>query len=252
MNQSQWQCFYHFREDYKAQCETWSKSYSQELSPLQKAAAELDTPDYQIETPVVYNTALNKITQQDKIKLIVIGDNPGKAEQLSCNRQYLVGQSGKIAQGFFQKNTELGIDFRKNVIILNKTPVHTAKTTHLRYLQKNGSQKIAHLIKESQIWCAEKTAELHQNLNTQEKCFLWIVGYAELKSKGIFLDYKKVLLQSYNNLDSIWNKVLVFQHFSMNRFLIDLKNFMAKNPELNLQEALLSLGTFHRKEIFGR
>ena len=32
------------------------------------------------------------------------------------------------------------IDFRKNVIIVNKTPVHTAKTKQLKYLYKNGSE----------------------------------------------------------------------------------------------------------------
>ena len=71
-----------------------------------------------------------------------------------------MGQSGKIAEGFFRKNPELQTDFRKNVIILNKTPVHTAKTKHLNELSKNETAK--KIILESQIWMAQKTAELHK------------------------------------------------------------------------------------------
>ena len=98
MNANQWQVFCRFRQDFKNQCEIWQSQFATELAPLQKNAALTDTPDYPIENPVVYNTALDNITQTDDIRLIVIGDNPGKAEQLSCNKQYLVGQSGKIAQ----------------------------------------------------------------------------------------------------------------------------------------------------------
>ena len=47
-----------------------------------------------MQTPIVYNTALDEITKNDDIKLIVIGDNPGKDEQLLQNQKYLVGQAG--------------------------------------------------------------------------------------------------------------------------------------------------------------
>ena len=60
---------------------------------------------------------MDRLTPDDEIKLIVIGDNPGKDEQLTKNQRYLVGQAGKIADGFFKRNPELGIDFRKNVVI---------------------------------------------------------------------------------------------------------------------------------------
>ena len=101
MTDFQCQCFLHFRHELKEQCNKWQNLYGDTLIPLQKEASKKDTPDYPIETPVVYNTALDEITNQDEIKLIVIGDNPGKSEQLSINQKYLVGQSGKIAQGFF-------------------------------------------------------------------------------------------------------------------------------------------------------
>jgi len=224
--------------------------------------------------------------------MIVIGDNPGKDEQLSINNRYLVGQSGKIADGFFRRNPELQTDFRKNVVILNKTPVHTAKTHHLRSLQK-ADPEIAKLIEISQLWMAEHTAKLHRALwengaNRKQdarsradtvgikigECFnppqLWLVGYAELKEKGIFAPYRDALKAAYAGSDA-WKSVFVYQHFSMNRFLIDLKAYQknraadggGKKTHGNKKGAALSgtnaslardlekLGEYHRKEIFG-
>ena len=90
MTESQWNSFCTFRDSFKEKVEEWS-AFSQTLMPLQKAAAQDKTPPYPIETPVVYNRTLDEITQDDDIKLIVIGDNPGKDEQLLKNNKYLVG-----------------------------------------------------------------------------------------------------------------------------------------------------------------
>ena len=292
MTETQWQFFTDFRKDFKEQCHQWNEDFATMLEPLQRAAASKDTPEYSVETGVVYNHALDEVTKETDIKLIVIGDNPGKDEQLQRNQRYLVGQAGKIAAGFFSRNPELAIDFRKNTIILNKTPVHTAKTVHLRYLLKNGGTEITHLIQESQLWMAQKTAQLHQVLCStpgsggknasvipaggDEKncgsswcgCQLWLVGYAELKGRGLFLDYRDQLAQSYGvplagtveagavsqGFLPQWNQVMVYQHFSMNRFTIDLADQLSSgkiNSQLPLQEQLAVLGALHRQEIFG-
>lgn len=280
MTETQWQFFTDFRKDFKEQCHQWNEAFAAMLEPLQKAAASKDTPEYAVETGVVYNHALDEVTMDTDIKLIVIGDNPGKDEQLQRNQRYLVGQAGKIAAGFFSRNPELAIDFRKNTIILNKTPVHTAKTAHLRYLLKNGGTEITHLIQESQLWMAQKTAQLHQVLCSAENhgekisgtglagCQLWLVGYAELKGRGLFLDYRNQLAQSYGvplagtvEAGAVsqgwvpqWNQVMVYQHFSMNRFTIDLADQLSSgkiNSQLPLQEQLAVLGALHRQEIFG-
>ena len=140
MTKNQWKAFCEYREKMKNCCENWLK-FSNQLEYLQKKAAEIDTPPYPLETAVVYNRAYDEICEEDEINLIVIGDNPGKDEQLKKNNKYLVGQSGKIAAGFFAKNPELKTDFRKNVIIMNKTPVHTAKTKHLKFLIKMVAMK---------------------------------------------------------------------------------------------------------------
>ena len=283
MTETQWQFFTEFKNNFKEQCSQWNEVFAAELEPLQRAAARKDTPEYDLETGVVYNHALDEVTKETDIKLIVIGDNPGKDEQLQRNQRYLVGQAGKIAAGFFSRNPELGIDFRKNTIILNKTPVHTAKTAHLRQLLKSGKPEIIRLIQESQRWMATKTAQLHQVLCSapgsggknagiipaggDEKnggsswcgCQLWLVGYAELKGRGLFLDYRDQLAQSYGvplagtveagavsqRFLPQWNQVMVYQHFSMNRFTIDLADQLSSgkiNSQLPLQEQLAVLG----------
>jgi len=247
MTEEEWKIFCDFRTNFRRKTEEWS-AYSTELLPLQASSSQKDTPPYPIETSIVYNRALDDVMQGDEIKLIVIGDNPGKDEQLSKNNRYLVGQSGKIAEGFFRRNQELGTDFRKNVIILNKTPIHTAKTAHLKYVSKNGGDKIASLIKESQIWMAKETARLHKALENTE---LWLVGYAELKARGIFTLYRDVLKDSYKNDTNAWDRVFVFQHFSMNRFLIDLKDFRSEHKNLTLKASIEMLGEAHKNEIFG-
>lgn len=274
MNNEEWQIICKFRENFKKKIEEWvnfCKKNQIDLIKLQKNAAEkTKTPAYSFETPIVYNSDLEKITKDDEIALIVIGDNPGKEEQLLKNCKYLCGQAGKLAEGFFRKNTELGIDFRKNVIILNKTPVHSAKTAQLSLMMKEGGEKVEQLILESQLWMAEETAKLHKALNkavdgdnasgvektsgenkSSEKQIssgveLWLVGYSELKNGGFFVPYKNKLLDSYKD-DEAWDKVYVFQHFSMNRFMIDLNEYRKGR---GLKEEIHELGKLHKSEIF--
>ncbi|WP_022932389.1 hypothetical protein [Treponema bryantii] len=247
MTSDQWKYFCDFKDQFKNKVEEWKKA-APELTELQRQAALLaKTPEYPFETTVVYNRALDDITPEDQIKLIVIGDNPGKDEQLAKNNRYLVGQAGKIAEGYFRKNPELGVDFRKNVIILNKTPIHSAKTAQLNTIAKQGGEKIAGLIKESQLWMAEKTAQLHAALGTE----LWLVGYSELKPRRIFCPYRDEL-KAFCSPEA-WARVYVFQHFSMNRFTIDLGDFIeaGKKEKAPLESNIHELGLIHKKEIFG-
>lgn len=254
MTEKQWLAFSSFRDEFKSLCEKWNL-LSEVLKPLQIEAYKKDTPEYPVELPIVYNKAYDEIRPDSDIRLVVIGDNPGKDEQREKNSRYLVGQSGKVAEGFFRRNPELGIDFRKNVIISNKTPVHTAKTLHLNYLKKNGGEEICTLISESQREMARLVAELHQKLveGCDPNSFvpeLWLVGNAELKPKKLFVEYRDTLKNCYQNKTSAWDKVFVYHHFSMNRFLVDLKAFREKNKSLCLKDALVELGHQHRDEIF--
>lgn len=227
-----------------------SAPLSAQLVSLTTQASRDDTPPYSHDTPVVYNTAWDGITEADDIRLIVVGDNPGKEEQLASKRAYLVGQSGRVAEGFFRRNPALGVDFRRNAMITNKTPVHTAKTKHLKYLSAKGSPAVARAIQESQLEMARLTARLHQRLCAENGTRLYMVGYAELKGKGIFIPWRDELLKAYSGCPDAWEHVLAFQHFSMNRFLIDLKEYMAGSGESDIAAALDALGRRHRDEIW--
>lgn len=99
MTEGQWKAFCSYRDGYRSLCAKWN-NLAESLFPLQKAAALKDTPEYPLQNAVVYNTAYDKVTQADEINYIVIGDNPGKEEQLNAKRAYLVGQSGRIAEVF--------------------------------------------------------------------------------------------------------------------------------------------------------
>ena len=253
----QWEYFNNFCNSFKNKVTEWNNQAKSLIVVQNKAKDFFNNVDYELQTPIVYNTALDEITQNDEIKLIVIGDNPGKDEQLAKNQKYLVGQAGKLGNNFFKNHEELGIDFRKNVIILNKTPIHSAKTNHLKKFASFGGKEIEDLIKETQIWMAQETAKLHQNLLkvSENKDFpqLWLVGYSELKEKGIFTDYKNELKKQYQTSEeskNAWNNVFVYQHFSMNRFSIDLKEFSTENKNLDLKTQLKTLGKKHKDEIF--
>jgi hypothetical protein len=254
MTKNQWKDFCFFRDRFREQCRIWSEQAQGTvtdgwLETLQKKAAEDDrNPDYPLENPVVYNRSLDDIREGDTIKLIVVGDNPGKNEQLECNQRYLVGQAGKLGDGFFRKNPELGIDFRKNVIILNKTPIHSAKTKQLSYILKNGGERFSSLFIETQRWMAAETAALQRALG----CDLWLVGYGELRPGTLFSIYAAELEKQYLSEATAFrgiNAVRVYQHFSMNRFSIDLADHYLKN--LSLEDNLKAVGFYHRNEILG-
>ena len=257
MTNFQWECFNKFRNTFKDMVTQWNNQAKSLILVQEKAMEFFKNVDYELQTPIVYNTALDEITQNDDIKLIVIGDNPGKDEQLTKNQKYLVGQAGKLGNNFFKNHEELGIDFRKNVIILNKTPIHSAKTNQLKKFATFGGKEIEDLLKETQIWMAQETAKLHQKLlqGSENKDFpqLWLVGYSELKEKGIFTDYKNELKKQYQTSEeakNAWDNVFVYQHFSMNRFSIDLKEFSTENKNLDLKTQLKTLGKKHKDEIF--
>lgn len=286
MTHEQWTAFREFRDDFRERCERWSAESAPDdwLATLQVAAAEADAnPKYPLETPIVYSRALDDVREGDEIRLLVIGDNPGKDEQLAKNRRYLVGQAGKLGEGFFRRNLELGVDFRKNAIILNKTPIHTAKTKQLAWIRRNGGERFERLFAQTQRWMAERTVALARSLGSA----IWLVGYGELRQTGLFAEYAKSLYSTTTSQGSVeqrgamareaaapfapegdapraasgggsrsapedtsfFPQILLFQHFSMNRFSIDLKE--RYNPAEDLGTNLRRIGLEHRREILG-
>jgi len=247
MTEGQFTEFCKIRDEFRAYVDELSARASSWLLPLQEELRQLQGySDYSVETPVVYNRALDDVQAGDDIRFIIVADNPGKNEQLGKNQRYLVGQSGKLARSWFK--AELGLDFERQAIIINKTPIHTPKTAELRLLRKLADQRPTEfdaLLAESQKRMADFAFRFHVCLD----CYLWISGYGELAGRGLFKPWAEALSGYYEKKsDDIKRKVLVFRHFSMNQFAIEYKSNQAGLPVIGKLEAI---GQANRRRILG-
>jgi hypothetical protein len=229
---------------------------------IQRLVDEREGPGYAVETPVVYNGALDGISAASEIKLILVADNPGRREQAAENRRYLVGPSGKIAENFFRGHRDLGIDFRKNVIILNKTPIHTPRTAELKELCRLGGAKTEAVVLSSQKTMAELLLAFHEALSPEGSAAVpvWIIGYSEMKRGGIFEVYTETLKSLYASKTKpgapgktagtgLRDSIFFYRHFSMNQFTIDLHK-QAREGE-SLARSLDRIGTAYRMRVLG-
>ena len=259
MKRSVWDKFVKLREDYRNALLDIEKKMPQ-LKGLQqelideRSSGKTGNSLYTVETPIVFNGALDDVNIDDDIRMILVGDNPGRREQAAVNRRYLVGPSGKIAEKFFRDNPSLRIDFRRNVIILNKTPVHTPRTTELRELCRLGGLSLEQELSESQRLMARLLFEFHQALNNagaSAPLKVWITGYSEMRKGGIFEVYTDTLRDLYlkNKSKNLAANVLIYRHFSMNQFTIDLRQRSV--PGKSLVKNLEDIGTLYRHRILG-
>jgi hypothetical protein len=260
MTASAWKAFSAARDHYRE----FIKQLRRRLPTLGQAQQKLvdsrSGPSYTIETPIVYNEALDDIGPDDDIRLILTADNPGRREQMAENRRYLVGPSGKIAERFFRETPELNTDFRRNVIILNKTPIHTPRTAELAelkhlFLQQTGPAKTAaqaaSAIEESQQTMAELLVEFQQALSSSRNILpVWIIGYSEMKKGGIFETYTEALKTLYAKKPAAEKKLFFYRHFSMNQFTIDLHKQAGASE--TVPQALDRIGAAYRLRILGR
>ncbi|MDR0526793.1 MAG: uracil-DNA glycosylase family protein [Spirochaetaceae bacterium] len=241
MNNAEWNELKTLKERFKSYCITLSNSTHGLIEAQQALVDERAEQSYKVKTPVVYNETLDDIKQDDKIKLLFVGDNPGRREQ--NDRRYLIGPSGKIAENFFINNKCLDIDFRKEVIILNKTPIHTPRTLDLKILGAKNSY-IQKAIRTSQKEMALILLEFERIF----KVPVWITGYSEMKKNGIFAEYTAVLTDAINECRIERENIHCFRHFSMNQFTIDLNKQREKNE--SICDALNRIGSAYRERIF--
>jgi hypothetical protein len=207
-------------------------------------------PSYTVDTPVVYNLALDDFTPESEIKMILVADNPGRREQAAENRRYLVGPSGKIAEKFFREKPRMGIDFRKNVLILNKTPIHTPRTAELRALCTMGDSALQDAVISSQAAMANLLFDFWNALGGKDAPLpVWIIGYSEMKKSGIFGAYAETLKALCAANPQFKNSVFLYRHFSMNQFTIDLNR--QRHPGDTTEKTLYQIGTFYRRRILG-
>ena len=242
MNRSSWDKFSKTRDSFRNLTHELDQALPKLIGIQQKFVdSRGGNAVYKVETPVVYNTALDDITINSEIKLILVADNPGRREQSAENKKYLVGPSGKIAAKFFREN--LGIDFYKNVIILNKTPIHSPRTIELKDLCKLGGQSVSSALEKSQKTMACLLLEFHKALAVS----VYIIGYSEMKKGGLFETYTEELKRLYADKPEMYKQLFFFRHFSMNQFTIDLKKQAL--PGESISKSLKRIGEGYRQRI---
>ncbi|MDR0448237.1 MAG: hypothetical protein LBH07_06170 [Treponema sp.] len=260
MKKTAWVAFRKTLDRYRSSIDTTGAAVPDLGGIIQQLISNREGPSYTVKTPVVYNLALNDISPESEIKMILAGDNPGRREQEDC--RYLVGPSGKIAEKFFLNNPELGINFRKNVLLLNKTPIHTPRTGELKDLCKLGGRQLENAVLSSQQHMAEllnefwkafsgkiKRPEGRRAALKQPVIPVWIIGYSEMRKGGIFETYTKTLKSLCGTDPEFKNSLFFFRHFSMNQFAIDIKR--QARPGEGLAESLRRIGAAYRERILG-
>ena len=194
---------------------------------------------------IVWNNNLDKISNLSHIKLIVCADNPGKHEFKDNVYLFSNGKCGVMAKNFFQK---LNLNLHEEIIVLNKTPIHTCKTKGLKEISQN-------IFDKSQIIMANFAIELlkaclKQNQDTE----LWILGASNAnfgEKNPLFAQYKEIIAQAKNN-EEIWKKIFCFYHFSCGGFYKEVYNYVSKEDSYKkqiLKKVLPEIGK-KRKDLF--
>jgi hypothetical protein len=247
MTDTAWDQFVKVRTRYRSEIKKMLRKMP-ELQLVQQKLVDSRSPSYMVETPIVYNSALDDVQKESEIRLILVADNPGRREQATENRRYLVGPSGKIAEKFFRDNPALGIDFRKNVIILNKTPIHTPRTVGLKELCKLGGNALKTMLDSSQQFMARLLFDFHKALigGNNKPIPVWIIGYSEMKRGKVFEAYTEELKTIYGD-NALMNSIFLYRHFSMNQFTIDLKQQAISGESLT--KTLNRIGKAYRERF---
>jgi hypothetical protein len=251
VNKTAWIAFCGARDRFREALEQFNRNLSGLKSLQQRLVDSRPGPAYTVQTSLVYNHALDDLVPSSEIRLILVGDNPGRREQETG--RYLVGPSGKIAEGFFRRATELGIDLRENVLILNKTPVHSPRTAELGELCRLGGPDLVLCIGETQRFMASLLLDFQRALSPSKKARgpalpVWITGYSEMKKGGIFEPYTRALGELYAGTP-LRDSVFLYRHFSMSQFAIDLRQQTREGEEL--PAALDRIGRSYRQRILG-
>lgn len=176
----------------------------------------------------------------EKIKLIIVGDNPGNEEEKE--RKYLIGPSGKQLRNFIRE--KLKIDVNTEVVYLNKTPIHTKSTNELE------NYKDQELLNKTLKRMAEDIVAIHVALNGINKNIqLWIIGKSQLKKGKIFETFSDSILSSYSTSghEKLFKNLMVYSHFSYGNFHQEL-NKLPQN--MKTKEKLSKIGRENRDKVF--
>jgi hypothetical protein len=91
----------------------------------------------------------------------------------------------------------------------------------------------------------------HRGLSVRAPLPLWIIGYSELGPGKIFEPFTVALEDAYAapGEEELRHSILLFRHFSMNQFSVDLRK-RALDGE-TLEKTLSRVGEAYRLRIFG-
>ena len=150
------------------------------------------------------------------------------------------------------------MDFRREVLILNKTPVHTPKTAELAMLAKSSGlhrPRLESLLAGSQSAMADLAWRLYRALRGSGESptswpVLWVSGVGELRKGGLFEIYRDEMTRRLAKAEpeersGVW----AFNHFSMNQFAIEIKR--KARPGLPVVDELARIGRENSRRIFG-
>lgn len=229
MTKKQFDDFCKLRDNFKNQIEEWNKEYNK---ILKRKIEEVEA--YEILNSFIYNEKLDEITEKNNIKYIWVQDNPGYNEMLQG--RYAVGSSGKTGQNFLL-NMNLAEDFDKQVIVLNKSPIHTKITSNLTKLKNKDIQNMTQ----------EYMADLIYKFHKVFKCDLWILGISSLNS--IFKVFTENIQSLYTN-NSLNRKLYLYYHFSQGQFK---KAYNQKEKEAetkDVEKILEDIGIANKNKYF--
>ena len=229
MTKEQFKKFCSFRDEFRKQTALWNEEYNKVLKERIESLSGCE-----ITNSFIYNEKLDEINENDNIKYIWIQDNPGYNEMLQ--NRYAVGASGKAGQNFM-KNEGLAEDFDREVIVLNKSPIHTKVTAVLSKLKNREIQD------ETQRYMAKAIFTVHNIF----ECDLWILGISNLK--GIFGTFSKDMEKLYKN-SALNKKMFLYYHFSQGQFKkaynLEVSTLGTDDPDKILE----SIGIKNRKKYF--
>ena len=229
MTKEQFKKFCSFRDEFRKQTALWNEEYNKVLKEKIESLSGCE-----ITNSFIYNEKLDEINENDNIKYIWIQDNPGYNEMLQ--NRYAVGASGKAGQNFM-KNEGLAEDFDREVIVLNKSPIHTKVTAVLSKLKNREIQD------ETQGYMAKAIFTVHNIFD----CDLWILGISNLK--GIFGTFSKDMEKLYKN-SALNKKMFLYYHFSQGQFKkaynMEASTLGTDDPDKILE----SIGIKNRKKYF--
>jgi len=230
MTSEQYREFSKLRDEFRDKINKWKEDYPLLIDKIKETSAK----EYEIINSFVYNEKLDSIEEKNQIKYIWVTDNPGMKENIL--NQYGVGQSGNAGKNFME-GFNLVKDFNSEVLILNKSPIHTRVTAELKKLV--GFEGVA---KESQEFMAYLSYELHRIFN----CELWILGTSNMHK--IFSSYTNEILSNYSN-SPLKSNIYLFYHFSQGQFKKDFNRISKEDVNLKTEDICHKIGIEKRNKI---